>query len=153
MDNKISWQTLEYKKKEKTADWYWAVIILTLSIVTIAFFLHDTLFALLIIVAVFSLLLFSFKDPKVISINIDQRGVIVEKEMYPFATLDAFWIDIMDEKEPKMILRSKKKILPLIIFPIEGEHHLNVRDFLLKYLPEVEMHEPVSHKIMEKLGF
>ena len=61
--------------------------------------------------------------------------------------------DIMNENEPKMILRSKKKILPLIVFPIEGMHHLDVRDFLLKYLPEVEMHEPVSHKIMEVLGF
>jgi hypothetical protein len=153
MENKISWQVLEYKRKEKTTDWYWAVIIITLSIVIISFFLHDTLFALLIIVATVSLLLFSFKEPKIISINIDRRGITVEKEMYPFATLEAFWVDILDEDEPKMILRSKKKVLPLIIFPIEEQHHLDVRDFLLKYLPEVEMYEPVSHKIMEKLGF
>ena len=152
MENKISWQALEYKKKEKTVDWYWAVAIIALSISIISFFLHDTLFALLIIVATLSLLLFSSKEPEIVKISVDKRGITVEKEMYPFATLDAFWVDILDENEPKMIVKSKKKILPLVIIPIEEHHHLDVRDFLLKYLPEVEMHEPVSHKIMEKLG-
>ena len=153
MDNKISWRALEYKRKEKTTDWYWAVIIITLSIAIISFFLHDTLFGLLIIVATISLLLFSSKEPKTVTISIDKRGIVIEKDMYPFATLEAFWVDILDENEPKMIVRSKKKILPLVIIPIEEHHHLDIRDFLLKYLPEQEMHEPVSHKIMEKLGF
>jgi len=44
-------------------------------------------------------------------------------------------------------------MLPLIIIPIEGQHHLDIREFLLKYLPEKELHEPFSQKIMEKLGF
>ena len=153
MENKISWQALEFKKKEKTIDWYWAVIIITLSIAVIAFLLHNTLFGLLIIISALSLLLFSSHEPKSIKICIDKRGVVVEKEMYPFATLDAFWIDITNEDEPKMILKSKKKILPLIILPVEEHHHLDLRDFLLKYLPETEMHEPASHKIMDKLGF
>jgi len=153
ISNGISWHALEYKKKEKTADWYWAVIIIALSISILSFFLHDVLFGLLIIIATAALLIFSSRNPEIVEVSVDKRGIIVEKEMYPFATLEAFWVDIMDENEPKMILRSKKKILPLIIIPIEGHHHLDVRDFLLKYLPEQEMYEPVFHKIMEGLGF
>ncbi|MCX6717832.1 MAG: hypothetical protein NTU76_04130 [Candidatus Taylorbacteria bacterium] len=144
MNEKISWKALEYKKKIRTADWYWAVIIIALSIIVISVILHNTLFAILIFISIFSLLIFSFKDPE---------GIIVNKDMYPFSSLESFWIDITDEKEPKILLKSKKVIMPFIIIPIEEYHHLDIREFLLRYLEEKEMNEPISHKIMDKLGF
>ena len=153
MQNKVSWKSLEYKKKEKTADWYWAVIIIALSIAVIAFILEDGFFAILIIIAVGTLLMFSTQDPKIIDISLDQRGLIIDKEMYPYATLEDFWVDITEEHSPKILFKSKKLIMPLIIVPLDEYHHLDIRDFLLQYLPEKEMHEPTSHKIMEKLGF
>jgi hypothetical protein len=153
MQNKVSWKSLEYKKKEKTADWYWAVIIIALSIAVIAFILEDGFFAILIIIAVGTLLMFSTQDPKIIDVSLDQRGLIIDKEMYPYATLEDFWVDITEEHSPKILFKSKKLIMPLIIVPLDEYHHLDIRDFLLQYLPEKEMHEPTSHKIMEKLGF
>ena len=153
MENKISWRALEYKRKEKTADWYWAVILIALAIVVISFILHDALFAILIIISTAILLSFSLVAPKTVKISMDQKGIIVEKEMYPFATLESFWVESVNEENQKIILKSKKVIMPLIIIPLEEYHHLDVREFLLKYLPEVEMHEPLSQLIMEKLGF
>ena len=96
---------------------------------------------------------FSIIAPKMVEISINQKGVTVEKEMYPFATLEAFWVESADENNQKILLKSKKLIMPLIAIPLEEYHHLDVREFLLQYLPEVEMHEPLSQKIMEKLGF
>jgi hypothetical protein len=153
MQNKVSWQSLEYTKKEKTADWYWAVIIITLSIVIISFMLADGFFGILIIIATVTLLLFSVQEPKIITVTIDQRGLIIDKNMYPFATLDSFWVDISDPKNHKILFQSKKNFLSLIVVPLDEYHHLDIRDFLLQYLPEKEMYEPMSQKIMEKLGF
>ena len=153
MENKISWRTLEYKKKEKTNDWYWAVIIIALSITVISFMLGDGLFGILIIIGTGTLLMFSTKDPHWVEISINQRGLAVGRDLYPFATLEDFWIDIADDENYKILLKSKKLLMPLIVLPLEEYHHLDVREFLLQYLPEKEMHEPVSHKIMEKLGF
>ena len=153
MENKISWRALEYKRKEKTADWYWAVIIITLAIVVISFMLHDALFAILIIISTGILLSFSIIEPKIINISINQKGITVEKEMYPFATLQSFWVESTDENNQKILFKSKKIIMPLIVVPLEEYHHLDVREFLLQYLPEVEMHEPLSQIIMERLGF
>ena len=150
---KISWKALEYKKKEKTADWYWAVIIITISMVVIAFILHDTLFAILLIIATAALLIFSIKDPQIMEVSIDKRGIIVGKDMYPFATLEAFWLDISEDNNHKILIRSKKTFMPLIAIPLEEYHHMDMRDLLLEFLPEKEMHEPVSQKIMERLGF
>ena len=153
MENKISWKALEYKRKEKTADWYWAVILIALAIVVTSFILHNALFAILIIISTGILISFSIIAPKIVEISINQKGVIVGKEMYPFATLESFWVESQDEDNQKVLLKSKKLIMPLIAIPLEGLHHLDVREFLLQYLPEVEMHEPLSQKIMEKLGF
>ncbi|MFA5935144.1 MAG: hypothetical protein WC827_04655 [Candidatus Paceibacterota bacterium] len=150
---KISWKALEYKKKEKTADWYWAVIIIAISGAIIAFILHDILFAILLIIATSALLIFSTKDPQTIEVSIDKRGVVVNKDMYPFATLEAFWLDISEDDNHKVLLRSKKTFMPLIAIPLEEYHHMDIRDLLLEFLPEIEMHEPLSQKIMEKLGF
>lgn len=153
MENKISWKALEYKRTEKNADWYWAVILISLAIVVISFILHNILFAILIIISTAILISFSVTEPKTITISVNQKGIVVEKDMYPFATLDAFWVEGNDENNQKILLRSKKLIMPLIAIPLEEHHHLDVREFLLQYLPEVEMHEPLSQKIMEKLGF
>ena len=153
MEHKISWKALEYKRKDKTADWYWAVILISLAMVVTSFILHNALFAILIIISTAILMSFSMTAPKTVSISINQKGVVVGKEMYPFATLDAFLVESADGEDQKILLKSKKLIMPLIAIPLEEHHHLDVREFLLNFLPEVEMHEPLSQKIMEKLGF
>jgi hypothetical protein len=150
---KISWKSLEYKKKEKTADWYWAVGIITLSLIIISIILKNYSFVILLIIGVITIFIFSTKDPEILEITIDKRGLIVNKNMYPFASLESFWIDISEEDNHKLILRSKKTFMTLIIIPIDEMHHLDIRDFLLNFLPEIEMHEPTIYKIMDRLGF
>jgi hypothetical protein len=153
MNNKLTWHTLEYKKKERTTDWYWAVGIISLCIVVIAIILHDALFALLVIIAVGALMIFSIREPRIVEIELNDRGLRVNKELYPFVSLDSFWVDIMDERNPKIIIRSKKIMVPLIVVPIEEYNHEDIRNVLLEKLAEKEMHEPLSQKIMEGLGF
>lgn len=153
MENKISWEALEYKRKDKSADWYWAVILISLAMIVTSVIVHDVLFAILIIISTVILMSFSLVAPKIVKISINQKGVIVGKEMYPFASLESFWVESNNEDDQKILLRSRKIFMPLIVIPLEEVHHLDAREFLLQYLPEVEMHEPLSQKIMEKLGF
>lgn len=153
MENKISWKALEYKRKEKSTDWYWAVILISLAMVITSVILRDVLFAILIVISTVILISFSIMAPKIVDISMNQKGVTVGKEMYPFATLESFWVDSMDAENQKVLLKSKKIVMPLIAIPLEEHHHLDIREFLLKYLPEEEMHEPLAQKIMEKLGF
>ena len=139
MQGKISWKAYEHKKRERTMDWYWAVIIIALSIAVIAFIINDGFFGILILIGAITLLAFSTREPQLFDISLDQRGLIVGKDMYPYANLDEFWVDITEKNNPKILLKSKKIMVPLIVVPIEGHHHLLVRDFLLQYLPEKEM--------------
>lgn len=153
MENKISWKALEYKQKEKTADWYWAVIIIAIAIVVISIFIQNILFAVLVVISTYILLSFSINTPRTIDVSINQKGITVDKDMYPFVTLESFWVDVSDTENQKILLKSQKIMMPLITIPLEEKDHLDVREFLLQYLKEEEMHEPVSKKIMDKLGF
>jgi hypothetical protein len=150
---KISWDYMEFKKKERTVDWYWAVIIIALALAIIALIIGDGLFSIFIILATAILLFLSNKEPRKFTVSMDKRGITVENDTYHFTNIEEFWIDVTDQNNPKIILKSKKITSPLIIIPIEDYHHLDIRDFLLQYLPENEMEEPFSHKIMDKLGF
>ncbi len=153
MHDKLSWKILEFKKKERTVDWYWAVIIIAISLAVIAFILGDGLFSIFITIATIILLLASRREPEWIGVEINKQGFIFGKDTYPFATLDEFWVEIANTHTPKILLKSKKVFMPLIVIPIHEHDHLDVREYLLKYLPEKEMHEPLSQKVMEKLGF
>jgi hypothetical protein len=153
MENKISWHVLEYKKKEKTADWYWAVGIIAVSISIISIFMHNIFFAVLIIIAVGTLLIFSVRDPKIVEVELSDKGIRVDKNLYSYVSLEAFWVDGSQEREEKIILKSKKAIMPLIIVPIEEYSHEDIRRFLLEKITEKEMEEPLSQKVMDKLGF
>jgi hypothetical protein len=153
MEHKISWQALEYKRKDKTADWYWAVGLISLSIVIISFIIHNALFAILIIISTGILMSFSINPPKTMEITMNQRGITVGNERYPFISLESFWIDAMDENDQKILLKSKKTLMPLITVPLEEHDHMDIREYLLQYLKEEEMHEPLLKKIMERLGF
>ena len=149
---KISWQTQEYLHREKTADWYWIVGIITVSIALISIILSNIIFAILIIVSSFTLSLFASKKPETVEVEINLSGVTFGKTHYPYANLDSFWIE-RREHTPKIILKSKKMLMPFIIIFIEDVPEEKVREILLQHLPEEEHIEPFLEKLLIYFGF
>ena len=147
----IRWSAPEYFFREKSADWFWALGIIAISLSVIAVLFHDVLFAIFILLGAGTLALYAFKEPRVVSFTVNDRGVLIDTILYPYATLQSFGID--DIGAPKLLLKSKKIAMPFIVIPLEEELVERVRDYLLDYLEEAEHHESFSHKLMESLGF
>jgi hypothetical protein len=126
---------------------------MSLAIIVTSFMMHNVFFAVLILISTIILISFSITAPRFVEISINQKGIKVDKDLYSFASLDSFWVESTDEENPKILLKSKKLIMPLIVIPIEEYNPLDIREFLLKYLPENEMTESVSQKVMDRLGF
>ena len=148
----ISWDAPEHLHTEKNNDWYWAVGIITITIAALAIILNNVIFAIFIIVAAFALVVHAAKKPRIIHIEINDRGIVIDKVLYPFLTLESFWIDAHEEI-PKIILKSHKVFMPFITVHIEEVDREHVRDILLNYIAETEHIEPLSQKIMERFGF
>jgi hypothetical protein len=148
----LRWNTLEYEHQERGSDWFWAVGILTVAIAITSIIFNNILFAIVIILSGFTLTLFAARHPKDVEIIIDEQGVGMDSYFYPYHSLESFWVD-EHSKQPKILLKSQKLIMPYIVIPIEEVNPEQVRETLSEYLPEVFHTESNLHKLFEYLGF
>ena len=150
---KIEWDAHEYEHKERSSDWFWAVGIITVSVSVVSVILGNIIFGILILISAFALSLFANRPPSTLHVVVDEKGVARGKIRYPYSTLESFWIDT-EHPHKKIIMRSEKTFMPLIIVPL-GENvdveelHENLSHFLTE-----EFHSlPFVEKILEYLGF
>ena len=149
----IEWDAHEYEHKERTQDWFWAVGIITVSLSIVSIIFGNIIFGILILISAFSLSLFINRPPETIHSLIDDRGIVKGRVRYPYDTLDIFWVD-EDHPHKKIILRSKKTLMPLIVIPIGNSiDPERLRDILAEYLPEERISLPLVEKLLEYLGF
>ncbi len=148
----ITWSVPEYEHKKRSIDWYVALGIIGITSSVASFILGNILFGIFILIGVCTLAIYGIREPQIMRIRLNKRGVFVNNKIYTFNTLKSFWVEEYD-KEPKIIIQSVKPLMPYIIIPIGDTDPDDIRDFLIKYIKEEEHFEPLSHKLMEYLGF
>ena len=150
---KVEWDAHEYEHKERSSDWFWAVGIVSVSVAIASVILGNIIFAILVLVSVFALSIFTNRPPSTLHVIVDDKGIIRGKVRYPYQTLQSFWID-MDHPHKKIILRSEKLLMPLIIVPLNDEiDEGQLREKLSKVLSEEFHNLPFVERILEYLGF
>lgn len=152
---KISWEALDHIQEEKSADWFWIVGIISAGIAILAIYFGNILFALLILLAIFTSFMATHIPPKIVRYEINRKGVIVGDILYPYSNLKSFFvIDEDGYDRDRLILKSTKALMPYIILPL-GSDVLpdEIREYLLEYLDEEEMYEPWGERFMSGLGF
>jgi hypothetical protein len=152
MKESLKWQAPEYHHYERSTDWFWAVGIITLCMVVLAFVFHNALFGILIILSAGILIFYVLRPPNDVTYEINQRGIKVNDDLHPYLTIESFWIETR-QGEPKIILKSKKNLLPYIIIPVHDDDVDQMNDILREFLEEKELAEPSSHRVMDYLGF
>jgi len=137
----FEWETLEYEHYEKSPRWFWTVGMGGAVLILFAVLTTNFLFAILLLLATFTLLLHGHQPPDKITISMGRHGVQVRHLIYPFKNLRSFWVhDQLLAK--KITLRSKKAFMPYLHLPLpDNLDHEAIRLFLLEHLPE-EHHEP-----------
>jgi hypothetical protein len=148
----ISWNAPAHFYVEKRQDWYWVVGIITLAIAAVCILLGQIITGLFVIVAAVALVLHASHPPKRIHCEVNDRGIVVDTVLYPFLTLDSFWIP-HDEYPHKILLKSRKLLMPLFVIYIDEVDPESIREVLLKYIAETEHREPLLKHLLERLGF
>lgn len=149
----LKWEAKEYEQTEKGSDWFWALGIISISIAVTSIILNNLLFAIVVLVGAFALGTYAKKPAEIIHLEINQRGVLINSTLYLYSSLESFWVEEVEES-PKLLIKSAKTFVPLIVAPLsEVVDREELRDYLLDHLDEEEHSEPLSQKIMERLGF
>lgn len=151
----ISWQAHEYFHQEKSSDWFWGLGIIAITAAVLAIILGNTLFALVILLFAFAASLQAHRQPKLVTFELTSRGIVIDHMLYPYSTLEAFWIvdQHIKKPEPKILIKSKRFLFSYIHMPVEGVDIDDVRDYLLMYLKEEELEESFLEKLLEYFGF
>ncbi len=148
----IEWQGTVHKSKKNSTDWYWSIGIIITTIAIISFLMNSVIFGIFIIVSGVTLVLLSKSETQVSTFSINDTGIIIDDVLYPFVSLDSFWIT-NDPFEPKLLVKSRKMMVPLLIMPIEGVHPADVKQVMQIYIAEQEIAEPFGRKFLDLIGF
>lgn len=150
---KIEWNAYEYEHKERSQDWFWAVGIVSVSLAIASVIFGNVIFAILILVGTFTLGLYAKRPPEEIPVSIDENGITRGKIRYLYDSLESFWIDI-EHPHKKIILRSKKMLMPLIVVPLGDEVDAErLHRILTRHMKEEYHSLPIVEKMLEYLGF
>ena len=150
---KIEWQAHEHEYKERSSDWFWAVGIVAFSIAAVSVIFGNIIFGILVLTGTFAMALFINREPSVINVRVDERGITKDRTHYPYESLESFWIDT-DHSHPKILLRSQKFFIPLIIVPLGDEtDEERLESTLLQFLTHRHHQMPFVERLIEYIGF
>jgi len=150
---RMEWDAPEYEHKERSSDWFWAVGIVSFSIAIASVILGNIIFGILILVSAFSLSLFVNREPETVHVVVDEKGITKGRLRYPYPSLHSYWLDT-DHPHPKIVLRSEKFFIPLIIVPLSDKVNAEELDRKLAQFLEERYHSmPFLEHVLEYLGF
>ncbi len=138
---------------KKGSDWFWVLGIVTLAVTIAAILLGNVLFGILIFIAGLVSALHANREPEMIEYAVTTRGIQVGDKMYPYNTLEVFFIDEENPEGPQLLVRSEKLLMPLLVIPVPEEYLDEIEDILASRLPEEYLEEPLAHKLLEFFGF
>ena len=156
--DKLEWSALEYEEKSRSRDWFWAlsIIIVTSSIAAIIY--ENYFFAAFLILGGILLIYFAIKKPDTIFYELNSKGLKVKAQIYPYENIKAFWVQAGSHGETEvksmLFLKSERAFMPIIEISIPENLAEKIHLTLLsKNIPEEEMKEHPSFRIIESLGF
>ncbi|MFZ2303905.1 MAG: hypothetical protein WAV98_03930 [Minisyncoccia bacterium] len=154
----ISWTAPEYDHHEHTADWYWAVGIVSVSLAIAFIIVGNALLSIVILIGMSTLLYYSRHQPKNTEYEFSKEGIRAGKTLYPWKTLESFWIlegHVTNGKEcaPRVLLTSKKTLMPHIVILLNEFVIDEVHQSLSHMLHEMPQTEPIHDRLMRVIGF
>lgn len=155
MDTRLQWTGYEFEYKEKTADWFWAVSIIIVSVAIISYIYDNEIFGMFVLLAGLTSLSLAKRPPRLIDYELNKEGLLINDKLYPHINFKTFWVSESKYSPPKLLLRTGRMINPILVINIETDYcdAATIRDFLLDYIPEEKIEEPISIRFMEFLGF
>ena len=151
--NPVAWTAPDRAYAKKSSDWYWTVGIIAAALVVVCIIFGNALFAVVIGLGTFTLALLTAQKPKSVKVEISDKGIVIDKMLYPYPVLDAFGINESNQDHAHLMLKSKKVFIPLITVPAPKDKTDEIRDVLKNHLKEETFNRGIMETAFERLGF
>jgi len=148
----VEWFAPEYDHKERHADWFWTIGLISLVVCGIAIWMHNYLFAVFVFISGCCLIMFTMRPPEELHFKIETEGLSMGREKYEWKKIKGFHI-IKRGSRSKLLIEVNKYLLPVYTLPLPENIIDEVRSNLSKVIPNIELRESPSMIFMEKIGF
>lgn len=134
----IVWHVLTHEHKDHSIDWYWALGLATVVGAATSIFFGNLLLGVILLIGGVSIGVLNIRGPREHQVKLDARGATLDGTMYPWKSVDAFWIHA-DAENPRLYLTTHSLLMPRIVIPLDStDHSEQVRTLCLKYAKEAE---------------
>lgn len=147
----IEWEAPEYNHKKRTPDFLWTIGLIALAIAIIAIWLGNLVFAIFVIIAGASLIMFTIREPGQMNFAVKTEGLIVGKDKYEWKNIKGFSI-VKGDPYGKLLIETSKYFLPVYAIPLPSSIIEKVNGELSKVIPKTEIKESASMAFAEKVG-
>jgi hypothetical protein len=148
----VTWEAPEHTHPDKGGDWYFALGIVTVSVVVASVIFSNFLFAILSALSGASIAIAASQPPRIVRYGVSARGIQVDTTLHPIAMLRSYYLNDDDPRGPVLLVLSQKTFAPMLVIPVPEEYLDEIEVLLNERLPEEFLEEPLLSRLLEKVG-
>jgi hypothetical protein len=132
-----SWVVSEYEQHERPQIWYILAFLVGLALLAFSYFTDNFLFAVIILIFALIMVLHDGQLPGKVKFTITEEGIIIGKKFIDYDEIKDFSVIYKPREEAKNLYFEFNGFLKhRLTIPLEKQNPLQIREHLLKYLPE-----------------
>lgn len=131
----FTWEFREYERPARSRAWYITALLIGLFLIIYSIITSNLLFALIVLLCGFILLVREYIEPTTIVISITEDGISMGNKFYPYKDLAEFYIIYEPPLVKRLYLKSKFSAFKLSV-PLHDQDPVAIREVLLKYVKE-----------------
>lgn len=149
------WETVSFKKQERSKGWYFIMTMVTLLLVAYSLITSNFLFAFIVVLTVILLLLLGSKEPRPILVQVGQDGVVWDGILHLYEDIDQFAIVYNPPHAKTLYIDFNSSIRPRLAVSLEDVDPVELRGFLAQFVAENGdlRGEPISDIVGRLLKF
>jgi hypothetical protein len=132
----LEWSYPEYTLHHRSHSWYFWYGIIAAALIVLSLFSDNYLFAVIIILSSIILFLQNWEHPKTMDLQLRTDGLYLGEKLYSYRDIAEFWIAYDPPHVSKVYLAFESTIVPMQGIPLGETNPLQVREILLKFVPE-----------------
>ena len=132
------WRAPEFEPDTKSMMWYTIFAVLIFCMITYALFTNGPIMAITFILIGIVGYIYLEKDPRIVTFALTEKGVLADKEFYPYDNINSFWIFYEPPHLKILSLNTKASMFPFVHIPISDEDPAKVHDILSGYIEEIK---------------
>jgi len=145
----LSWEVEDLAEEPRSTKFLFFLYLILFSLSIYGLVTNNLLLSILVILFGFSYFLLEKKPSQTVIFAITKEGVFVHDHVYPYDSLESFWIEYEPEGIKELSIRTTRLFLPYLRVPIQEVKPAKLRKTLIKFIPE-EKHKGGIGEIIDK---